>query len=368
MLARAIAALSLVAGAAVAGAVAAEATAAESTAAAKGWRDVLDTPAVQSAFASRSLLFGLARAGERVVAVGQRGHVLWSDDGGKAWQQAEVPVSSDLVAVHFPNATHGWTVGHDGVVLHTSDAGKTWKRQLDGRRAGELMVEYYSREAGASLASDPKRAAALVDEAKRFAAQGAENPFLDVWFADASNGFVVGAFGQIFRTTDGGASWQPWLHAVDNPKGLHLNAVRGIGADVYVVGEQGLALKLDRAAGRFRTLELPYNGTLFGVTGSERAVVVHGLRGSVLRSADGGQSWQTVNTGLQVGLTASTRHDDGRFIIVSQAGHVLASVDDGATFVPVRMERPVPAAAVAASTQGTLIIAGPRGAQPQPLP
>jgi photosystem II stability/assembly factor-like uncharacterized protein len=363
MFARAIAALSLAASAALVGLAAAE-----TTPAAKGWRDVLDAPAVKSAYAARSLLFGLARAGERIVAVGQRGHVLWSDDGGKAWQQADVPVSSDLVAVHFADATHGWAVGHDGVVLHTRDAGKTWTRQLDGRRAGELMLGYYSREAGASLAGDPKRAAALVEEAKRFAAQGAENPLLDVWFADASNGFIVGAFGQVFRTTDGGASWEPWLHHIDNPKGLHLYAVRGVGADVYIVGEQGLALKLDRAAGRFRTLELPYNGTLFGVTGSERAVVVHGLRGSVLRSADGGQSWQTVNTGLQVGLTASTRHDDGRLVVVSQAGHVLASTDDGATFVPARVERPVPAAAVAAASNGTLIIAGPRGAQPQPLP
>jgi len=39
--------------------------------------------------------------GQRVVAVGQRGHVLFSDDTGKSWQQAEVPVSADLVAATF---------------------------------------------------------------------------------------------------------------------------------------------------------------------------------------------------------------------------------------------------------------------------
>ena len=92
----------------------------------KGWRDVLGTPAVKSPLASRGLLNGLASAGKRIVAVGQRGHILYSDDAGKSWRQAEVPVSSDLVAVSFPNATNGWAVGHDGVVLRTTDAGVTW--------------------------------------------------------------------------------------------------------------------------------------------------------------------------------------------------------------------------------------------------
>ena len=111
------------------------------------WRDVLDAPAAKSTLAARGLLNGLARAGQRIVAVGQRGHVLYSDDAGKHWQQADVPVSSDLVAVSFPDATHGWAVGHDGVVLHSADAGRSWTRQLDGR----------SRRQGAGRVLRPRR-------------------------------------------------------------------------------------------------------------------------------------------------------------------------------------------------------------------
>src|SRR5262249_21678188 len=153
--------------------------------------------ATRSALAPRSLLNGLARAGDRVVAVGQRGHVLYSDDAGGTWQQAEVPVSSDLVAVSFPSASTGWAVGPDGVILHTNDAGATWSRQLDGRRAGALLLEAYPENASAK---DPERAAALHEQAQRFAAQGAENSFLDVWFADERDGYVVGAFGLILHT------------------------------------------------------------------------------------------------------------------------------------------------------------------------
>jgi photosystem II stability/assembly factor-like uncharacterized protein len=332
-----------------------------------GWRDVLDTPATKSPLASRTLLNGLAAAGPRIVAVGQRGHVLLSDDGGKTWQQAAVPVSSDLVAVSFPTAKTGWAVGHDGVVLRSTDGGATWTRQLDGKGAGAAMVQFYTREANASLASDPKRAEALLEEAKRFEAQGAENPFLDVWFENEQSGFVVGAFGLILRTNDGGSTWEPWLHAVDNPKTLHLYAVRAVGSDVYVSGEQGLLLKLDRAANRFRAVEVPYQGTLFGVVGNSKVVLVHGLRGKLLRSTDGGRTWQPVEVGLQVGLTASTIDPEGRIVVVSQAGHVLTSRDDGASFKPATVERPIPAAAVLAPSRDVVVVAGPRGVQPQPL-
>jgi len=325
--------------------------------------DVLDVPAARSALAPRTLLNGLARAGDRVVAVGQRGHVLYSDDAGANWQQAEVPVSSDLVAVSFPSPTMGWAVGHDGVILHTNNAGATWSRQLDGHRAGALLLEAYPEDASAK---DAQGAPTLHDQAKHFAEQGAENPFLDVWFTDEHNGFVIGAFGLILHTTDAGATWQPWLHAVDNPGGLHLYAIRSAGPELYIVGEQGLALRLDREAGQFKRLQLPYQGTLFGVIGDDRSVVVFGLRGTVLRSVDRGASWQPITTGLQVGMTGGTVAADGKFVIVSQAGHVLASEDAGATFALQPVQQPLPAAAVVAANGGALVIAGPRGVRALP--
>ena len=327
------------------------------TSAVQGSADVLDTPAQRSPLAPKAILTGLARAGQRVVAVGQRGHVLLSDDAGKSWQQADVPVSADLVAVSFTTAESGWAVGHDGVVLHSADAGRSWTRQLDGRTLGDVLVAHYTKS------GDDKWLA----EARRFAAQGAENPFLDVWFDDARNGIVVGAFGLALRTGDGGATWAPLMHTIDNPKALHLYAVRRIGGELFIAGEQGLLVKLERDGGRFTALTLPYAGTLFGLIGKDRVVVAHGLRGNVVRSADGGQSWQSVPTGVGVGLTGSAFDERGRMVIVSQAGHVLVSRDDGASFVPMKLDRPVPAAAVVSAGADALVIAGPRGVQTLPL-
>jgi photosystem II stability/assembly factor-like uncharacterized protein len=297
------------------------------------FRDVLDTPAAPSAFAARGLLNGLARAAQRIVAVGQRGHVLTSDDAGKTWQQAEVPVSCDLVAVHFATPQLGWAVGHDGVVLHSADAGRRWTRQFDGRSLGD---------------------------------KGAENPLLDVWFdAGGRNGIAVGAFGSVLRTVDGGKAWANAADSVDNPKGMHLYAIKRVAGALHIAGEQGLLLRHDGA--RFVPVATPYPGTFFGIAGNERAVLAHGLRGNVVRSTDSGRSWTAVPTGVGVGLTASTVDERGRFVIASQAGHVLLSSDDGASFAPLKLERPLPAAAVISAGAGALVVAGPRGVQTLPL-
>jgi photosystem II stability/assembly factor-like uncharacterized protein len=75
-----------------------------------------------------------------------------------------------------------------------------------------------------------------------------------------------------------------------------------------------------------------------------------------------------VPTNLQVGITASAVGANGRMLLASQAGHLLASNDDGAHFVPVPLERPFPAAAVLGVASGRVLVAGPRGVQAQPLP
>src|SRR5210317_1904685 len=82
--------------------------------------------------ASQSLLLDITHAGERIVTVGERGHILYSDDRGNSWRQAQVPTSQMLTAVHFYNSQRGWAVGHDGLILVSDDGGKQWRIQRDG--------------------------------------------------------------------------------------------------------------------------------------------------------------------------------------------------------------------------------------------
>lgn len=332
---------------------------------AQGFVDVLDSPAQISPLARHGLLVGLANAGERLVAVGQRGHILHSDDQGQHWQQASVPVSSDLVAVHFPTPSHGWAVGHDGVVLHSDDAGASWLRQFDGRQVGPAMLNHYRALSRAN--PDDEALAALVREAQRMTEEGADKPFLDVWFENERVGYIVGAFNLIFRTEDGGSSWTPWMERTDNPSALNLYAIRPAGGELYIAGEQGLLLKLDRASGRFAASPTPYAGSFFGLLGKPGVALVFGLRGNVLRSVDGGASWSQVETGLPVSITSGTALADGRLALLSQAGHLLLSSDDGASFQLQPQPSLAPVAAAQAAGPHTLVLVGMRGARQLPI-
>jgi hypothetical protein len=211
------------------------------------WRDVLDTPAQRSPLAPNAILTGLARAGKRVVAVGQRGHVLLSDDAGKSWQQADVPSAPTWSRCRSrppSRAGRSATTASSCTAPMPAAAGRASSTAAPWATSSSLTTPR-----AATTSGSPKRSASR--------RKGAENPFLDVWFDDAKNGIVVGAFGLVLRTGDGGQTWEPLLHATDNPKSLHLYAVRRIGGELFIAGEQGLLLKLDRDGGRFAALTLP---------------------------------------------------------------------------------------------------------------
>ncbi|MFO1311419.1 MAG: YCF48-related protein [Burkholderiales bacterium] len=327
---------------------------AASAAAEGGFKDPLDVPAQSSALSAKSLLTAIARAGDRLVAVGQRGHILVSADAGKTWQQSKVPVSSDLTAVHFPTSTKGWAVGHDGVILASDDGGTTWKLQLDGRRANQSIVDDLARK------PETEATKALLSEAKRNVEQGADKPFLDVWFADERTGYAVGAYNLIFHTVDGGATWAPWFDRTDNPKLLNLYAIRPAAGALFVAGEAGLLLKLDPAAQRFRAVEIPYAGSLFGVTGNEGNVLVFGLRGNAFRSEDAGRTWKKAEASLPASIVASA--SSGSAILLADAsGRVSRTTDGGRSFEPVPVASGMLVAGIADAGQGQLALVGMRG-------
>jgi photosystem II stability/assembly factor-like uncharacterized protein len=321
----------------------------------------IDTPARASTMAATSPLLGVAVAGETVVAVGQRGHILVSKDGGKTWQQAKVPVSTDLVAVHFPSATNGWAVGHGGVVLHSTDGGLTWVRQLEGKQAAKLAADYMGKH------KDDPAFAQLVRQSEGQLADaeiGAAPPFLDVYFESETTGYIVGAFNRIFRTEDAGKTWFPWMAHVDNPDELHFYAIRRSGSDFYLTGEQGMVWRLDAKDNKFVRVPTGYKGTLFGLVGTARAVLAYGMNGTIFRSLDLGKSWERAANSSRAGINGGLVLSDNRILLVNSAGELLLSNDQGASFKTLRLPNAMPAYfGISAAKGSEFALSGSNGAQ-----
>lgn len=335
-------------------------------------------PALASAKAHRSLLLDVARAGTRLVAVGERGHIVFSDDQGVTWQQAASPTRALLTAVYFANAKQGWAVGHDATVLATADGGSTWQLQYHQQfvgggdpTAGDMTEDDLSAADHAASADDAVADAAMSDESGVDAAMGeasddgsmddegfAEDeaggggravgnrvgvPLLDVWFADDHNGIAVGAYGLMLKTGDGGKTWRDVSDLVVNRDGWHFNAigsVPGNAAVVIVASERGKLYRSTNGGASFAAVTSPYDGSFFGLAGASNGMLyAFGLQGRLYRSADDGIGWVQMDTGVTSGLNGGCQAADGTMLVVGNAGVVLSGKSNSKRVGRLALER-----------------------------
>ena len=200
-------------------------------------------------------------------------------------------------------------------------------------------------------------------QAQRLVDQGPDKPFLDVHFFDAQRGLVVGAYGAIFATQDGGKTWRSRRADVPNPTGRHLNHLLVQGESVYLAGEQGALFHAATPDGAFKLVQTPYAGTFFGIFASGQGdLLAYGLRGNVWRNPAGTDTWDKVATPAPVTITAGARLSDGRLILVDEAGKLLLSRDHGQTFAQVALKQAASFTDVAQASDGSLVLSSARGA------
>jgi photosystem II stability/assembly factor-like uncharacterized protein len=312
--------------------------------------DAPDQPrsAEQAPLAAHSLLTALAQAGERLVAVGDRGVVVLSDDQGRSWKQAaSVPTQALLTGICFLDPTHGIAVGHDEVVVVTADAGVSWRRS------------HYAPQA--------------------------QQPLLDVWCGSGGRAIAVGAYSTYLTSGDGGASWKEEqfspaprpappaaARASDDAGkqgGYHLNRIVGAdGRRLYIAAEAGHLYRSDDAGGSWVELASPYQGSFFGVLplGAD-ALLAFGLRGNLFRSDDAGGSWHKLETGTVALLDGGTRFGSDGAAIVGLAGVVLVSGDGGHRF-ELHQQGDYTGLAAAVASNAHLAVVGEAGTRVIALP
>jgi len=280
--------------------------------------------AVPAPLAVRSLLLDAAFADGLIVAVGERGHIVRSTDGGKSWVQVPVPTRSMLTGVHLHDAKLGWAVGHDAVILRTEDGGLSWSR-----------VHWAPED---------------------------ERPLLDVWFRDARRGYAVGAYGLLLTTADGGTTWTEGRVSSDD---FHLNDLAaGEGDRLYLAAEAGAFYRSDDAGETWRALPTDYAGSFFGVLplGGE-SLLLFGLRGHLFRSDDGGASWTPFEVDTEASLTSGVVRRDGSVVVAGLAGTVLLSRDAGRTFDLHELPDRLGTSTVVETPDGTVLLVGEGGAR-----
>lgn len=336
------------------------------------WLDPARADAEPMPLASSSLLLdAVVVEGQRVLAVGERGHIVYSDDHGQSWQQASVPTRSTLTTV----AANGRTVlaaGHDGVIVRSEDAGVSWQR------VREDIFEPGS--------FDPTSGA----------------PILDLLFLDDMRVLAIGAYSLLLASNDAGASWDPLdvlaRHddagddandstsddadtgfgdpllfdeadlVLDQEEDPHLNAITRLpGGRLFIVAERGAAFVSDDDGEHWRRQSLPYDGSMFGILAlDDERLLAFGLRGNMQVSSDRGDNWQELDSGSDLSLFGAAARGDGA-VLVGANGLVL-QVDR--TLSKVRAQPLAESGVLSAAIEtadGSLLVVGENGARRIPV-
>ncbi len=266
-----------------------------------------EKPALRVPWASTEMMLGATNAGGRLVAVGDHGVVLLSDDGGTSYRQARsVPTRATLTAVSFADARNGWAVGQWGVIVRTRDGGETWELQ---------------------------RSDTSVDQ-----------PLFTVHFSDSEHGVAAGLWSLLLVTADGGQHWKTLKLSAPpegGPADRNLFSIFGSRSGaLFIAAEKGTVLRSTDAGASWQYVNTGYKGSLWtGCALRDGTLLVAGLRGTVYRSTDDGQSWQPVASGTRSSITDMVEHR-GQVMAVGLDGVQLRSGDGGRSFsVTVRENR-----------------------------
>ena len=149
-------------------------------------------------------------------AVGEKGTILKTMDGGVNWSIIEIPYLAYLLDVHFPSPEIGFIVGQDGLILKSIDAGESWKLQQTrftnnlnrvkfrdenvGRIIGERCLILHTTDGGVTWNQQISNAPANLS---------------GIEFTSADSIFVVGDLNTILITENNGQTWQPISFTTD---------------------------------------------------------------------------------------------------------------------------------------------------------
>lgn len=234
------------------------------------------------------------------------GELMKTADGGQTWRNVRTGVGSSLRDVYFVTPDTGYVVGNVGVIIGTTDGGQTWTHH-DLANLGSSVNGVYFRDGRNGLVTQGDQIWRTTDggltwtEAYTYGGSLAIFTFRFLKFTDAATGFAVGGYSgsfgniaQVVRTMDGGLTWQ-LLPSLAN--GVEMggasavafpNARTGYVADVqsrlFRTTDGGDSWEI-AAEGNFGALSsLHFTDALTGYGA--------GYGGNLRRTTDGGQTWQ----------------------------------------------------------------------------
>lgn len=235
-------------------------------------------------------------------ACGRWGIVLHTSDGGKTWAFQDSGTDHTLMSVSFVDANYGWAVGDGGIILHTEDGGKTWEKQQSPVPYYHMDVCFVDRLRG-WIVSERTHILSTDDGGKTWHVQFKDEDYIlkALSFSDPRHGWAVGEYGYIYFTADGGKTWkkQAGFFRISSETGVPeggkilFDVLALDPRTAWAVGIDNHVLRTVDGGKSWNDLSLKGIKTqLYCIESDKKGHVVLGGRGLFMESRDNGSTWQ----------------------------------------------------------------------------
>jgi photosystem II stability/assembly factor-like uncharacterized protein len=278
------------------------------------------------------------------VAVGKFGLILLSKDGGKSWQRRPSDTANALSAISFADNEHGFVGGSGGMLLATNDGGNSWRSQISGTKDQLLGVyavtptEIFAVGAFGTLLSTSNAGQSWTKHELNWDVligrivkeTGYVEPNLNaVYFTSPNVGWIVGEFGLVLNTNDGGKSWNSQRYGSDLPQ---LYAVKFLDDHHgWAMGQAGSLIQTTDGGKHWSSVEIATKRDLYNTSlDGQRGIIVGD--GVALASSDGGSSWRPMSLKNEGQWLSGVMLKSSEAIAVGQGGTTqLLTLDNSAS-------------------------------------
>ena len=261
-------------------------------------------------------------------AVGQKGTVVATSDGGRSWSSQSPGTTQDLLGTAFGDPTRGLLVGKHGTVAVTPDGGGHWQLR-PAATSKDLWSVAWLDAAHAVAVGQSGTVLTTADGGAgwRLGSAGTSKDLLAVAALDPTHLVAVGKSGTVATSSDGGARWSS--RALGS-KDLYAVAARG--TTVLAVGQSGTTLRSTDGGGSWSFAQAGGTDLLATSLAPGGAAWAAGKKGLVLVSADDGRTWASRSAGTSRDLRALVASSGTAASVVGDSGTALATGDAGATW------------------------------------
>jgi photosystem II stability/assembly factor-like uncharacterized protein len=261
-----------------------------------------------------------------------------------AWQKQRTGSMAWLHSVFFLDQNHGWAVGSRGTLLATSDGGTHWT-SLVHPTEDPIRDIYFADDLNGiivcerniyDLKSNAEARAYLMktvdggEHWKRASMRGVDPDarIMRAIFTGAGRGWAFGEAGTVFTTHDMGATWTrlqaPTRHLLLG--GDFINENNG-----WLVGAGATILQTSDGGESWQHARLPTTSVRFNSTSfvEKRLGWAVGSGGAIYRTLNGGRSWLLQNSGVETDLFDVKFLDAAEGWAVGAEGVVLHTTDGG---------------------------------------